>query len=77
MDVESVSSGESSKETESKEDPRNVATFCSRSKRFSTAQRACLQVYYSNGMTRTGKKYSSLIAKAANDTNLSVKQVKV
>ena len=54
-----------------------VVTSCSRSKRFTAAQRACLKVYYANGMTRTDKKHAAVIARAADDTGLTTKQVKV
>ena len=64
----------SSSEETSKESEEDSRPFYLRSKRFSAAQRACLSV---NGMTRTSKKYSPLISKTANDTDLSVKQVKV
>ena len=45
--------------------------------RFSVAQTACLNAYYHNGMIGTGKKYSSQIAKAAADTQLTCDQVKI
>ena len=48
-----------------------------RAKRFTAAQIACLKAHHSNGMTRTSKKLIHMIEKAAADTGLSVKQVKV
>ncbi len=45
--------------------------------RFSEAQRACLNAYFCNGMAGVGKRYSSLIARASSDTQLTVDQVKV
>ena len=48
-----------------------------KSKTFSVAQRACLKSFFSNGMVGVGKRYSSLIEQAANDTHLAVDQVKV
>ena len=47
------------------------------SKTFSVAQRACLNGFYSNGMTGGGKQHASLINRAASDTQLTTDQVKV
>lgn len=49
----------------------------SRVVRFSEAQRACLNLYYHQGMVGVGKKEALLISKAAKDTHLSTNQVKV
>ena len=70
-----MESEETSEESaqESKEDPGSR----SRWKRFSPAQQACLKAYYANGMTGAKKKHGPLIEKAAHDTHLTVKQVKV
>jgi hypothetical protein len=45
--------------------------------RFTAAQRALMNAYYSQGMVGTGKKHRRLIKKAANDAGLSTPQVKV
>ena len=45
--------------------------------RFTAAQRAYMNAYYSGGMRGTGKRYKSLIQKAAVDAGLTVAQVKV
>ena len=45
--------------------------------RFSEAQRTCLTAYYQRGMSGCGKKHAVLIEKAARDTSLTVRQVKV
>ena len=45
--------------------------------RFSGAQRACLTSYYRRGMSGCGKKHAVVIEKAAKDTGLTVRQVKV
>ena len=51
---------------------------CAKGKtRFSKAQKACLNAFYINGMTGVGAKHAALIAKAANDTQLTIDQVKV
>lgn len=55
----------------------SVPTGAKPCRRFSAAQVACLKLFYANGMTGTGRKHRSLIAKAADDTHLSIKQVKV
>ena len=58
---------------------RDLSSFklCPLSKRFSAAQKACLTAHHSNGMTGTSKQFFHMIEKAADDTGLSVKQVKV
>ena len=43
--------------------------------RFSVAQNACLNAYYSSGMRGIGKKYSSQIVQAASDSQLTTLQV--
>ena len=48
-----------------------------RCKRFNYAQIACLKAHHANGMTRTSKRFIHMIEKAAADTGLSIKQVKV
>lgn len=48
-----------------------------RSKPFTAAQIAFPKAHYSNGMMRTSKKLIHMVEKAAADTGLSVKQVKV
>jgi hypothetical protein len=45
--------------------------------RFTAAQRALMNAYYSQGMVGTGKKHRRLIKKAANDAELSTPQIKV
>ena len=45
--------------------------------RFSEAQRACLSSYYGAGMKSTASDQATIIRKAAEDTQLSVAQVKV
>ena len=44
--------------------------------RFSVAQKACLNSYYSNGMTSTSKNHCLMISRAAKDADLTVAQVK-
>ena len=44
---------------------------------FSKAQKACLNAFYTTGMTGTGAKHAALVAKAASDTQLTNDQVKV
>ncbi len=45
--------------------------------KFTSAQRFCLNQYWSRGLTGCGKKYSPVIIKAARDTGLTCDQVKV
>ena len=45
--------------------------------RFSKAQNLCLTAYFNSGMRGTGKKFYSLILKAAADTKLTTDQIKV
>ena len=64
-------------ESEDSLDEKSDLKLRPRSKRFSAAQKACLTAHHSNGMTRTSKRFFHMIEKAADDTGLSVKQVKV
>lgn len=57
--------------------PTTSTGSSSTARRFSVAQRTCLNSYFISGMTGTGKHYSSLISRAAADTNLRFDQVKV
>ena len=45
--------------------------------RFTSAQRSCLNRYWSKGLTGCGKKFSSLIIRATKDAGLTFDQVKV
>ena len=45
--------------------------------RFTSAQRSCLNRYWSKGLTGCGKKFSSLIIRAAKDAGLTCDQMKV
>ena len=45
--------------------------------RFSEAQRACLNSYFSAGMNSTASEHAPIIKNAAQDTHLSAIQVKV
>ena len=73
MEGEEIFSSSEESAQESKEDPGS----CSRWKLFSPAQQACLKAYYANGMTGAKKKHGPPLEKAAHDTHLTVKQVKV
>ena len=59
------------------EAPKRKKAKISTSTRFSEAQTACLNSYYSNGMTSTNKKHHLILSKAAKDADLKVAQVKV
>ena len=48
-----------------------------RKKNTTSAQRSCLNRYWSKGLTGCGKKFSSLIIRAAKDAGLTCDQVKV
>ena len=45
--------------------------------RFTAAQKAYLNAYYSQGMKGTGRQYKNIIQRAAADTGLSSAQIKV
>ena len=51
--------------------------IASKSRLFSVAQTSLLKAFFDQGMVGVGEQYSSLIEKAAQDTALSVQQVKV
>ena len=53
------------------------AALSRRAARFTVAQRAFINAYYSKGMTGTGRKHKHMIRKAANDAGLSTPQIKV
>lgn len=53
------------------------STVKRRISRFTTAQKAFLNAYYSQGMKGTGKKHYNLIRQAATDAGLHSAQVKV
>ncbi len=46
-------------------------------KRFTPAQRACLNANYASGMVGTGRKHQILLDKTASDTMLTMDQIKV
>ena len=53
----------------------NEAPKGRRCKAYSRFSEACLNSYYSNGMTFTSRKHHLIISKAAKDTDLTVAQV--
>ena len=70
--------GESEEDQESCEEKElDPSTKGVTSKRFNPSQLACLKVYYANGMTRTDRKHAAVICRAADDSGLTIKQVKV
>ena len=70
--LSSVSSASSSDD-----DTKKIPTKKMKISRFSEAQRACLNAYYSRGMTGTGERHKSAIERASKDTHLTPAQVKV
>ena len=59
------------------EAPKRKKANLTQSTRFSEAQKACLNSFYSNGMTSTSRKHNLIISNAVKDTDLNVAQVKV
>lgn len=67
------SGSDSSESSEDKPSPKKIKA----SKRFTAAQRARLKMHYERGMVRTDKSRAPAIARAAQDTGLTIKQVKI
>lgn len=75
-DMENEDTSVGSEETEEETGQPDIKNLTKKI-RFSQAQKACLAAYYTQGMTGIGKDNAALIFKAAEDTHLTVAQVKV
>ena len=80
MDDASMDSDEASMVSDDVVDELEVPVtqnLAKRKRTFSQAQRACLNAFFTNGMTGCSKQHAALINQASRDAELTIKQVKV